>query len=294
MSFPVDPEIAHKTWRTLEPVHGLVYFAGEAAAGYADLGVTGRAGYFASRAAAMGAVGPEVVIATFFNFRPSLVFDALPRAWDAASSAAWVAARLDGIDGALRRVLGDDVLGDDEMRRAADLIAPAAAAVADHAAGRPLAAAHAGTPRPDAPHLALWHSITALREHRGDGHVACLVAAEVDGCEALVLHAATGDVPRSVLQATRAWTDDEWSAAVDRLASRGWVDRDGAFTVAGRATGGDRAPDRRARGCAVVGDRCRGVRPAPPDRAAVVEGGRRRRDVRPAAAVARQWAAAIS
>jgi hypothetical protein len=231
---PVDPDIARRTWRTLEPVHGLVYFAPEPGARYADLGVTGRAGYFASRAAAMGAVGPEVVAATFFNFRPSLVFDALPRAWDLAPPLRWMAARLDGIDGALRRVLGDDVVESDEMRRAADLVAPAAAAVADHAAGRPLAAAHAHTPRPDAPHLALWHSITALREHRGDGHVACLVDAEVDGCEALVLHAATGDVSRRVLQTTRAWSDDEWAAAVARLASRGWVDGDGAFTDDGR------------------------------------------------------------
>jgi hypothetical protein len=232
---PFAPDIARKTWRTLEPVHGLVYFAAEPAAHYADLGVTGRAAYFASRAAAMGAVRPEVVIATFFNFRPSLVFDALPRAWEAAPPEAWIAARVDGADAALRRVLGDDVVESDDMRRAADLIAPAAAAVADDAAGRPLAAAHAGTPRPDTPHLALWHSITALREHRGDGHVACLVGAEVDACEALVLHAATGDVARAVLQATRAWTDDEWSAAVARLASRGWVDRAGAFTDEGRA-----------------------------------------------------------
>jgi hypothetical protein len=232
---PFDPEVARKTWRTLEPVHGLVYFAPEPAAGYADLGVTGRAGYFASRAAAMGAVRAEVVIATFFNFRPSLVFDALPRAWDAAPPPEWLTARLDGIDAALRRVLGADVVASDDMRLAADLIAPAAAAVADHAGGRPLAASHAGTPRPDAPHLALWHSITALREHRGDGHIACLVEAGVDGCEALVLHAATGDVTRGVLQTTRAWTDDEWAAALDRLASRGWVGADGAFTDEGRA-----------------------------------------------------------
>lgn len=261
---PFDPEIARKTWRTLEPIHGLVYFAAEPAARYGDLGVTGRAGYFASRAAAMGAVGPDVVIATFFNFRPSLVFDALPRAWDAAPPADWLTARLDGIDAALRRVLGEDVVDSDDMRRAADLIAPAAAAVGNHSAGRPLAAAHAGTPRPDAPHLALWHSITALREHRGDGHIASLVDAEVDGCEALVLHAATGDVTRAVLQATRAWTDDEWGAAVDRLAARGWVDGDGAFSNEGRAR--REAIERRtdtlaAAPWAVIGeDACEGLR----------------------------------
>ena len=47
---------ARKTWRTLEPLHGMVYFVPEAAEAYARLGITGRSGYFASRAAPMGAV----------------------------------------------------------------------------------------------------------------------------------------------------------------------------------------------------------------------------------------------
>ena len=54
------------------------------------------------------------------------------------------------------------------------------------AAGRPLYAAHASLPWPDAPHLALWHAITLLREFRGDGHIACLVDAGLDGIDALV------------------------------------------------------------------------------------------------------------
>ena len=37
--------LARKTWRTLEPLHGMVYFVPEAAEAYARLGVTGRAGY---------------------------------------------------------------------------------------------------------------------------------------------------------------------------------------------------------------------------------------------------------
>ena len=48
--------MARKMWRTLEPYHGLIYFAPEATAAYEALGVMGRDGYFASRAAPMGAV----------------------------------------------------------------------------------------------------------------------------------------------------------------------------------------------------------------------------------------------
>src|SRR5947209_12607318 len=82
----VGPVVARKTWRTLEPIHGLIYFAPEAAEHYAAIGIDGRAGYFASRAAAMGPVTAEVVIATFFNFNPGLVRAAIPAAWAKAST----------------------------------------------------------------------------------------------------------------------------------------------------------------------------------------------------------------
>ena len=56
--------------------HRLVYFVPEAAEEYAELGVKGQPGYFASRAAPMGAVPAEVVIATFYNFSPLAVTSA--------------------------------------------------------------------------------------------------------------------------------------------------------------------------------------------------------------------------
>src|SRR6059058_5438855 len=81
----VDPVVARKTWRTLEPLHGLIYFAPEAEERYAALGIGGRAGYFASRAAAMGPVPADVVIATFFNFNPDLVRAAIPASWETST-----------------------------------------------------------------------------------------------------------------------------------------------------------------------------------------------------------------
>ena len=73
----MEPVTARKMWRTLEPYHGMVYFAPEATAAYEALGVMGFDGYFASRAAPMGAVPAEVVIATFFNFDHDTVRAAL-------------------------------------------------------------------------------------------------------------------------------------------------------------------------------------------------------------------------
>lgn len=229
----MDALVARKTWRTLEPYHGLVYFAAEPAEQYAALGIDGQDGYFASRSAPMGRVSPEVVVATFFNFNPALVRRALPAAWEVTSPAALIEARLAGMDAVLGRVLGPDVLRSAEVTKAAAMARTAAEACAP--AGRPLAAAHAALPWPGEPHLALWHAITVLREHRGDGHVACLLAAGLDGTEALVVHAATGEAPAAALQTTRGWPDDVWQAAVQRLAERDWLGEDGGLTEGGAA-----------------------------------------------------------
>jgi hypothetical protein len=226
----MEPVLARKMWRTLEPYHGFIYFAPEASEAYEGLGVHGFDGYFASRAAPMGAVPAEVVIATFFNFNPAVVHHAIPAAWRAATPERLLAARLAAVDAGLRRTCGDLIEGAD-VARAAELARIATGGCT--AAGRPLYAGHAALPWPDAPHLALWHAISVLREFRGDGHVACLVESGLEGIDALVLHAASGEVPRVALQTTRRWDDAAWDAAVDRLARRGIVDADGAFTEAG-------------------------------------------------------------
>ncbi len=236
MHSPVDPGTARKVWRTLEPYHGMIYFVPEAAEEYGRLGIHGRHGYFASRAAPMGAVSADVVVATFFNFNPAIVHAAIPAAWDAAEPAAIVAARFQAADRALRRVLGDAVESD-ELAEAAALVGVAASAVS--CGGRPLAAAHAALPWPDEPHIALWHGVSVLREHRGDGHIAALTLAGVSGIEALVMHAASGEVPSAILQSTRAWPDDAWSEAVHGLCARGWTNPDGSFTDEGSAVRAD-------------------------------------------------------
>jgi helix-turn-helix protein len=227
------PGLARKMWRTLEPVHGMIYFVPEAAAAYERRDVTGRSGYFASRSAAMGAVVPEVVTATFFNFHPALVERAMRDVWDRTTPAAMVEARLEAAGTALTRILGAAVLGSPELKEAATLAREAAEAC--DGAGRPIAAAVAALPWPEPEHLVLWHAITVLREYRGDGHVAALVAAGLGGVEALVLHAASGEVPRLVLQRSRAWSDGEWADAVAGLGRRGLVHPNGEMTDEGRA-----------------------------------------------------------
>lgn len=228
-----DPTLARRTHRTLEPYHGMIYFVSDAVDRYAAIGVTGRSGYFASRSAAMGAVPAEVVIATFFNFHPELVRRAMDGVWKTTSPPAILAARLDSVDAALRR-LAPDAVGTPEVKEAAGLAREAAMAACDHPEGRPLFAGHASLPWPDDDHLVLWHALTLLREFRGDGHIAALTLQGLSGCDALVMHGATGEVPPAVLQSSRAWPDDEWAAAEERLQARGWLAADGSLTSEGR------------------------------------------------------------
>jgi Helix-turn-helix family len=203
----------------------MIYFVPEAAEAYAQLGIDGRTGYFASRAAPMGAVSAEVVVSTFFNFNPELVHAAIPAAWEVTTPVALVTARFEAVDAAFRRVLGASVVDSEEMRRAAVLARTAAEEAAQRVEGRPLAAGHADVAWPDAPHLVLWHSQSVLREYRGDGHIAQLVTHGLSGLEALVTHAATGNVPAPVLKSTRAWPDDAWDDAAEALRGRGWLER---------------------------------------------------------------------
>jgi hypothetical protein len=230
----MDPLIARKTWRTLEPLHGFVYFSPDAEPAYTAAGLEpGRMGYFASRSAAMGAVGAEVVIATFFNFHYGLVRSVIPKAWSLSTPADVLDARLTVADTGLRRMLGDDI-GSAELEEAATLARAAAEVACERPEGRPLFAGHASLPWPDDPHLVLWHAQTLLREFRGDAHVAALMLDGLSGLEALICHAASGDVPAETLRATRAYSADEWASGVDALATRGIVNADGSFTDEGR------------------------------------------------------------
>jgi hypothetical protein len=228
-----SPGTARLLWSLAEPFHALTYFAEEAAAQFEAAGLRGFwSGYFAGRAAPLGAVGPEVVTATFVNFAPAFVARRVPGVWAAVTPAAALDARVAGVDAAVRRVLGEEWPGSAEVREARDLAVAAVAAV--DAPGRPLAAANAAVTVPAEPHLELWQALTTLREHRGDGHTVALVAREIDGVQAHVLAAAAGRSDRAWLQKARGWDDAAWDDGAARLADRGWL-AGGALTAQGLA-----------------------------------------------------------
>ena len=232
MAILTDIHPARRLWQLLEPCHALIYFAPEGRSEYADAGLRGSwMGYFASRSAAMGAVGAGVVVATFHNFAPRMVERALPDAWSFSTPERVLAARATAASAALGRLLGDE-LNSPAIGAAADLLRPAMGACDGSA--RPLYAAHVRLEWPEPPHLALWHAATLLREHRFDGHVAALLVEGLDGPEALITATASGGLDAQTLRAMRGWTEEEWESAAERLRVRGLLDTTGSLTPDGR------------------------------------------------------------
>jgi helix-turn-helix protein len=229
-----DAQRARALWRVFEPYHAVVYFAPDVKSAFEDLGLPGFwRGYFASRAAPMGAVPAEVVVATFYNFHPAMVRRAMSETWARAAPSAVTAARVRLADRTLRAWLGDEAIASPDVAEAAGLARRAAEQASP--AGRPLFAGYTALEWPAEPHLVLWHATTLLREHRGDGHVTALVGDQVDGCEANVLTAAAGASTGELQRASRQWPEEEWGAAVDRLRQRDWISADTTLTPTGAA-----------------------------------------------------------
>jgi hypothetical protein len=232
------PAAARLLWQQIEPVHVLTYFAPEARQAADSLGMRGFwMGYFAQRSAPLGQVTPETVTATFFGFAATRVRRALPAAWDRATPVQVLAKRREGWEGARARILGARRLASREVAEAADLAWQAAGAA--DTSGRPLAAANQALDRPAAAHLALWQAVTTLREHRGDGHNALLVATGIGPVQAHALKVAAGESPQEQLTEGRGHGPDAWHAAIDQLRTRGWLDGNGQLTSLGRRARAD-------------------------------------------------------
>ncbi|MEV4939456.1 SCO6745 family protein [Streptomyces zaomyceticus] len=235
MTTALPPRAGRRCHNALNPLHSTLYFSPDLDREFGALGFTDQSAMrLAARSAALGAVGPGTVAATFYNYSHELLARHLPGVWETASPSEVLDARLRTVDATLRRLLGEETVASPEMAEAAELALRATEACTRHA--RPLYSAHADLPVPEEPHLAYWYAATLLREHRGDGHLAALLSAGLDPVEALASHTATGKgmAPRWVL-GTRGWRRADWEAAAERLRGRGLTDADGELTEAGTA-----------------------------------------------------------
>jgi hypothetical protein len=147
--------------------------------------------------------------------------------WDVAGPERVLEARTHAARDAMRRIMPEDAgaaRASALLRRIVDACRPE---------GRPLAAAHASLPWPDDDATALWHAATVLREHRGDGHNAVLVAHGVSPAEALVLDGAYNTLKTEKYFAFRRFREDELQSARDALRARAFLSEDGTITDGG-------------------------------------------------------------
>lgn len=213
-------DLARAMHSVLEPINSVAYFAPQQAEAWERLGFDPRSqGYFAGRAAPFGRVDAGAVTAAFFNFSPAIVELMVPAVWAVADPDDVLAARADGMQATFEAL----EVPTDGVQEATELARRAAQGLT--VGGRPLAAANLEVLPTGQPLADLWQAITVLREHRGDGHVALLVASGLTPTESLVLYDAWQDrVSRKFLQATRGWDDAAWDAAAAELTEAGLLD----------------------------------------------------------------------
>jgi hypothetical protein len=223
----------HRMFELLEPIATVTYseVANEA---FMALGMRNFwDGYFAGRAAALGLAPAEVVHAVFYNFADGEVGRHIPWVWGKITPEEAVAARERGSVTALRRKVG--TLADcADLGRIAELATRAA--VSAPTEGRALYAGLRTLDVPQEPLAKLWHAATLLREHRGDGHNAALLAHGIGGTEAHVLLACSLGMKPEKFGRIHHLPKAQLAAVVHGLRARGLVDDTDGFTDAGRET----------------------------------------------------------
>jgi hypothetical protein len=184
--------------------------------------------YFTSRGACLGDVDGEVVASAFGVFNPEVVVAAVAAGKGMVDRADVLQARAEGATASLQRLMA---ASEGELTRATELLGRAAA-VAEYA-GRALSSGLRSLEAPDDPVGALWRAADIVREHRGDNHILAWTAAGLDPVEIGLLTELYWGMALKTYVRTRAWSDDQLDAGIERLSSRGLI-ADGAFTEAGR------------------------------------------------------------
>ncbi len=230
---PFTSTQARRMFELVEPIGVIPYSADDPNETMFALGFTNYWDtYFAGRAAPLGSTVPaEVVHALFYNFGPGEVARHIPKVWRTTTPEAAIAARQQGCVNALRRILGD-LVETPAFVRAGDLLTTAAVSAAFD--GRPMYAALRALPVPDEPVARMFHAASLLREHRGDGHIAALMAEGIGGLEAHVLLALDMGMPAEKFGRIHHLPKALLADLVGGMKARGLVADDGGFTAAGR------------------------------------------------------------
>ncbi len=225
--------LARKMFGLVEPIGVVPYSTEEPNEAMFALGFTNYWDtYFAGRAAPLGSSVPaEVVHALFYNFAPGEVARHIPKVWETTTPEDAIAARQKGCVNALRRILGG-LVDTSDFARAVELLTKAATSAPLE--GRPMYAALRTLPMPEQPVARLFHAASLLREHRGDGHVAALMAEGIGGLEAHVLLAIDMGIPAPAFGRIHHLPAAQLTGLIDGMKTRGLIKDEATFTPTGR------------------------------------------------------------
>ena len=221
----------HRMFELVEPIGTITFSEGPNEAFLAAGMRNYWDGYFAGRAAPLGMAPAAVVHAVFYNFADGEVARHIPWVWGKITPEEAIAVRERGSAAALRQMIGD-LADSTDLIRVAELATRAALSAPTE--GRVLYAGLRALKVPEEPVARIWHAATLLREHRGDGHNAALVAHGIGGTEAHVLLALSLGMPAEKFGRVHHLPAAHLAAVVDGLRGRGLVDAAGGFTDAGR------------------------------------------------------------
>jgi hypothetical protein len=214
----------------LEPVamHGV--WSASVNAELAGHGLNFLTGYVCGRGAALGDVPGAVVAATFGVFEPGLIGDLWNDGRSHIGLAELIAVRDRAAAASLRAVLAP-ADAEDQVARVAGQLERAIDSV--DGTGRVLFSALRAQPRLDDPYGRLWRAADAVREHRGDSHIAACVAAGLDPVRMGVLSEVWVGFPVGQYSGTRAWPAEAHAVGVARLEADGLL-ADGRLTARGQ------------------------------------------------------------
>jgi hypothetical protein len=191
-------------------------------------GLNFLSGYVWGRAAPMGEPVAPLVAAAFAAFEPTLIANLYEEGRRTLDRASLLRIQEEATVESLRAILGDIAVGPTvaALRRGVE---------AADGTGRPLFSGVRALPWPAEPLGQLWRVCHALREHRGDSHIAAYTAAGFDPVEMNILTELWVGWPLGAFSATRAWGQERTERALSRLRALGLLDGD-ALSAQGRAT----------------------------------------------------------
>jgi hypothetical protein len=210
----------------IEPVATHAVWARGPNEALAKLGLNFLTGYVWGRAAALGEPPAAVVVGAFGVFEPNLLGALYEMGRQACGRTEVLTVRSEATTASLAGVLEGAAVVDavGPLRRAVD---------AADGTGHVLFSGLRALGWPEDPVGQLWRACEALREHRGDSHLAASVSSGLGPAEMNVLNELWLGMPMGSHATTFGWPQEAVEAAAARLHERGFLDA-GQLTAAGR------------------------------------------------------------